>query len=187
MGFDMKKFFVRISVLIGFLFYAASTAIATVADIRPGETKVNSKNLNESILVYSAVTHLLTLEYVRIEDNLARSDRNYTTIRNYISALIEESSKNMDPKIIELKVLYSGSEKYLNEYKGLFMFLFNIKHITSSAPEEIMYTINKDGRITYFEARNMFRNGDKQVFDRSLLSRFLITKEIIKKRFDVNL
>jgi hypothetical protein len=187
MGFDMKKFFVRISVLIGFLFYAASTAIATVADIRPGETKVNSKNLNESILVYSAVTHLLTLEYVRIEDNLARSDRNYTTIRNYISALIEESSKNMDPKIIELKVLYSGSEKYLNEYKGLFMFLFNIKHITSSAPEEIKYTINKDGRVTYFEARNMFSKGDKQVYDRSLLSRFLITKEIIKKRFNVDL
>jgi hypothetical protein len=187
MGLDMKKFFVVISVLIGSLFYSTNTAIVTLADIRPGETKVNSKNLHESILVYSAVTHLLTLEYVRIEDNLARSDRNYTHIRNYISALIEESSKNMDPKIIELKVLYSGSEKYLNEYKGLFMFLFNIKHITSSAPEEIMYTINKDGRITYFEARNMFRNGDIQVFDRSLLSRFSITKEKLKKRFDVDL
>ena len=93
----------------------------------------------------------------------------------------------MKAKVIELKVQHFGSEKYLNEYKGLFMFLFNIKHLTSSAPEEIMYTINKDGRITYFEARSMFRKGDKQVFDRSLLSRFLITKGIIKKRFNVDL
>jgi hypothetical protein len=176
----MKKFVIAIVALL-------SISLPTFADVRPGETKVNSKNLKESIFVYKAVTHLLTLEYVKIEDNLARTDDNYTTIRNYISDLIEENSKNMDPKLIELKVLYSGSEKYLNEYKGLFMFLFNIKHITSSAPEEIMYTINKDGRVTYFEARNMFRNGDKQVFDRSLLSRFLITKEIIKKRFNVNL
>jgi len=126
-------------------------------------------------------------EYVRIEDNLARTDDNYIDIRNYIYALIEESANNMDPKLIELKVRYFGSGKYLNEYKGLFMYLFNIKHITSSAPEEISYTINKDGRVTYFEAKNMFRNGDKQVFDRSLLSRFLITKEKLKSRFNVDL
>ena len=175
----MKKFIIAVVALL-------SISLPTFADVRPGETKVNSKNLNESILVYSAVTHLLTLEYVRIEDNLARTDRNYTDIRKYIYGLIE-TPNNIDPKLIELKVLYSGSEKYLNEYKGLFMFLFNIKHITSSAPEEITYTIDKDGRITYFEARNMFRNGDKQVFDRSLLSRFLITKEKLKKRFNVNL
>ena len=168
----MKKFIIAVVALL-------SISLPTFADVRPGETKVNSKNLNESILVYSAVTHLLTLEYVRIEDNLARTDRNYTNIRKYIYDLIE-TPNNIDPKLIELKVLYSGSEKYLNEYKGLFMFLFNIKHITSSAPEEITYTIDKDGKITYFEARNMFRNGDKQVFDRSLLSKFLITKEIIK-------
>ena len=175
----MKKFIIAVVALL-------SISLPTLAEVRPGETKVNSKNLNESILVYSAVTHLLTLEYVRIEDNLARTDRNYTDIRKYIYDLIE-TPNNIDPKLIELKVLYSGSEKYLNEYKGLFMFLFNIKHITSSAPEEITYTIDKDGRITYFEARNMFRNGDKQVFDRSLLSRFLITKEKLKKRFNVNL
>jgi hypothetical protein len=176
----MKKFVIAIVALL-------SISLPTFADVRPGETKVTSKNLNESILVYSAVTHMLTLEYVRIEDNLARSDRNYTNLRKYISDLVEEKSSNMDPKLIELKVLYSGSEKYLNEYKGLFMFLFNIKHITSSAPEEITYTINTDGRITYFEARNMFKNGDKQVFDRSLLSRFSVTKEKLKKRFDVDL
>ena len=175
----MKKFIIAVVALL-------SISLPTLAEVRPGETKVNSKNLNESILVYSAVTHLLTLEYVRIEDNLARTDRNYTNIRKYIYDLIE-TPNNIDPKLIELKVLYSGSEKYLNEYKGLFMFLFNIKHITSSAPEEITYTIDKDGRITYFEARNMFRNGDKQVFDRSLLSRFLITKENLIKRFNVNL
>ena len=180
MGLDMKKFFVSALALL-------SITLPSLAEVKPGETKVNSKNLNESIMVYSAVTHLLTLEYVKIEDNLARSDDNYTTIRNYISALIEGSTDNMDPKVIELRVVHSGSEKYLNEYKGLFMFLFNIKHLTSSAPEEIMYTINKDGRITYFEARSMFRKGDKQVFDRSLLSRFLITKGIIKKRFNVDL
>jgi len=176
----MKKFVIAIVALL-------SISLPTFADVRPGETKVTSKNLNESILVYSAVTHMLTLEYVRIEDNLARSDRNYTNLRKYISDLVEEKSSNMDPKLIELKVLYSGSEKYLNEYKGLFMFLFNIKHITSSAPEEITYTINTDGRITYFEAINMFKNGDKQVFDRSLLSRFSVTKEKLKKRFDVDL
>lgn len=175
----MKKFIIAVVALL-------SISLPTFAEVRPGETKVNSKNLNESILVYSAVTHLLTLEYLRIEDNLARTDRNYTDIRRYIYGLIE-TPNNIDPKLIELKVLYSGSEKYLNEYKGLFMFLFNIKHITSSAPEEITYTIDKDGRITYFEARNMFRNGDKQVFDRSLLSRFLITKEKLKKRFNVDL
>lgn len=175
----MKKFIIAVVALL-------SISLPTFAEVRPGETKVNSKNLNESILVYSAVTHLLTLEYLRIEDNLARTDRNYTDIRKYIYGLIE-TPNNIDPKLIELKVLYSGSEKYLNEYKGLFMFLFNIKHITSSAPEEITYTIDKDGRITYFEARNMFRNGDKQVFDRSLLSRFLITKEKLKKRFNVDL
>lgn len=175
----MKKFIIAVVALL-------SISLPTFAEVRPGETKVNSKNLNESILIYSAVTHLLTLEYVRIEDNLARTDRNYTDIRKYIYGLIE-TPNNIDPKLIELKVLYSGSEKYLNEYKGLFMFLFNIKHITSSAPEEITYTIDKDGRITYFEARNMFRNGDKQVFDRSLLSRFLITKEKLKKRFNVDL
>lgn len=180
MGLEMNKFFVCALALL-------SITLTSLAEVKPGETKVISKNLNESIMVYSAVTHLLTLEYVKIEDNLARSDDNYTTIRNYISALIEGSVDNMDPKVIELRVLYSGSEKYLNEYKGLFMFLFNIKHITSSAPEEIMYTINKDGRITYFEARSMFRKGDKQVFDRSLLNRFLITKGIIKKRFNVDL
>lgn len=176
----MKKFVIAIVALL-------SISLPIFADVRPGETKVTSKNLNESILVYSAVTHMLTLEYVRIEDNLARSDRNYTNLRKYISDLVEEKSSNMDPKLIELKVLYSGSEKYLNEYKGLFMFLFNIKHITSSAPEEITYLIDADGRITYFEARNMFKNGDKQVFDRSLLSRFSVTKEKLKKRFNVDL
>lgn len=176
----MKKYLVLAILLL-------NISIPALAEVRQGETKIICKDLKESILIYSAVTHLLTLEYVRIEDYLARTDDNYIDIRNYIYALIEESANNMDPKLIELKVRYFGSGKYLNEYKGLFMYLFNIKHITSSAPEEISYTINKDGRVTYFEAKNMFRNGDKQVFDRSLLSRFLITKEKLKSRFNVDL
>ncbi len=155
------------------------------ADSKPGETKIVTNNLHSAILIYSAVTHLLTLEYIRIEDNLSASDRNYTNLRKYIADLVDEKSSNMDPKLIESKVIHTGSEKYLNEYKGLFIFLFNMQYITSSAPEEITYCIDKDGRITYFEARNMFKYGDKQVYDRSLLRRFIITKETIQKRFNV--
>ena len=50
-----------------------------------------------------------------------------------------------------------------------------------------MYLIDENGRLTYFEARNMFKDGDKQVFDRSFLNRFSITKEKFKKEFNRDL
>ena len=187
MGLDMKKFFVVISLLIGSLFYAASTAIATLADIRSGETKVISKSSKESITVYTTFVNLLTIEYVRIEDNLASTDPNYTNIRKYIAGMIKKSAHNIDPQLIESEVMYYGSEKYLNEYKALFIYLFDLHHITSSSPREIMYLIDENGRLTYFEARNMFKDGDKQVFDRSFLNRFSITKEKFKKEFNRDL
>ena len=183
----MKKFFVVISLLIGYLFYSASTAISTLADIRPEETKVISKSSKESITVYTTFVNLLTIEYIRIEDNLARTDPNYTNIRKYIAGLIEKSAHNIDPQLIESEVILYGSEQYLNEYKGLFIYLFDLLHITSSSPREIMYLIDNKGRITYFEARNMFKEGDIQIFNRSFLNRFSITKEKFKKEFNRDL
>ena len=86
----MKKFFVVISLLIGSLFYSASTAIATLADIKPGETKVISKSSIESITVYTTFVNLLTIEYVRIENNLERSTNLilYSEIRVSINLII---------------------------------------------------------------------------------------------------
>ena len=101
--------------------------------------------------------------------------------------MIEKSAHNIDPQLIESEVMYYGSEKYLNEYKALFIYLFDLHHITSSSPREIMYLIDENGRLTYFEARNMFKEGDKQVFDRSFLNRFSITKEKFKKEFNRDL
>jgi hypothetical protein len=43
-----------------------------------------------------------------------------------------------------------------------------------------MYVLENNDRIVYFEARNLFKDGDKQVFDRGLLKKFKVTKSQIK-------
>jgi hypothetical protein len=92
--------------------------------------------------------------------------------------------RNVDIDIIKPYVLSIGSQKYLNDYKGLFVFWFDLNHAFTACPSEITYYINKDGRITYLEARSVLKVDDKQVFDRNLLQRFTITRAKFKQRYN---
>lgn len=62
--------------------------------------------------------------------------------------------------------------------------MFDFKYLLSSCPDEITYTLDEQGRILYFEARNVFIKGDIQIFDRALLQRFTVTKGMIKKQYN---
>jgi hypothetical protein len=62
--------------------------------------------------------------------------------------------------------------------------MFDFKYLLSSCPDEIIYTLDEQPRILYFEARNVFIKGDIQIFDRALLQRFTVTKGMIKKQYN---
>ena len=124
-------------------------------------------------------------EYIQRYKNRG-NDENFIKIRNAILVTVDEHFYNLDPKLIEKTVYSSGSGKFINEYRALFFYIFSIKH-PFSGPYELTYIINSNGRITYLEARGIFNRTDKQVFDRDLLKRFIVTKQKIKQNYGYQL
>ena len=92
----------------------------------------------------------------------------------------------MDAKLITKYVVSVGSSRFLNEYKALFYTIHNEENLLCMYPDEINYILDDNGRILYFEAKNMLTKGTSQVYDRSLLQRFVITKQkvIDRLKFD---
>lgn len=157
------------------------------ADIRPEETKVELKNYKDAIVVYATFVDLLRTEYIRNENSLVSNDKNFFQIRKMISRLLDESKHNLNPSLIEPYAASLGSVQFVNDYKALFVFLFDFKHLLTACPDEVTYYIDASGRITYLEARGIFKEDDKQVFDRDLLKRFSITRKKFKYQYNRNL
>lgn len=146
-------------------------------------TIVVMKDNLEGIRIYRKVRRMLVNSYIKIENNLIINDEdNFIKIEKYIYQLLSDKSKrNIDCNAIESYVKNVGSSHYINEYKGLFLTRYYEMNLLGGIPEEIVYILDKNDRIVYFEARNLFKDGDKQVFDRSLLKRFPVTKQKIKQ------
>ena len=175
----MKKF-----ILLTLTILSISTA--SFAKNNPGETTIVLKNDLKTIDIYSKFIRVLKFEFIHFQNQLIDNDKdNYFEIRNYIYTLLE-NKRNVDPKLIKDYVSVLGSSRYMNEYKILFFYMFDFKYLLSSCPDEIVYTVDKNGRILYFEARNVFKSGDTQIFDRSLLQRFVITKKKIKDQYHLD-
>lgn len=160
---------------------------ALQADIKPGETKVVVQEFREAINLYTLFVKILSTDYIKSQNSLISNDKNFNDILKMVHYLHGNNRRNVDIDIIKPYVLSIGSEKYLNEYKGLFIFWFDLHHALTACPSEITYYINKDGRITYLEARSVLKENDKQVFDRDLLQRFIITKAKFKQRYNCDL
>ena len=150
--------------------------------IKAKEITITMKDNLNTIDIYSKFIRVLNFEFIHFQNQLIDNDANYYNIRNYIYTLLE-NKRNVDPKLIKGYVSALGSSRYSNEYKILFFYMFDFKYLLSSCPDEIVYTVDKNGRILYFEARNVFKSGDTQIFDRSLLQRFVITKKKIKDQY----
>lgn len=161
------------------------TSFAAVqADIRPGERKVVQKDSREAIILYTVFVKILATDYIKSQNSLINNDKNFFDILKMVHYLHGNNRRNVDIDIIKPYVLSIGSQKYLNDYKGLFVFWFDLNHAFTACPSEITYYINKDGRITYLEARSVLKVDDKQVFDRNLLQRFTITRAKFKQRYN---
>ena len=145
------------------------------------ERTITMDNNSETITIYLKVRRMIINGFVGIQDSLLRNDKeNFFKIQDHIDLLLKDSKNNMNPDLIESYVSRVGSEHYINEYKGLFLYLFQKRLRFSGIPNELMYVLDQNDRIVYFEARNLFKDGDKQIFDRGLLKRFEVTKSKIK-------
>lgn len=151
--------------------------------IKAKETTFTMKDNLKTIDIYSKLIRVLKIEFIHFQNQLIDNDANYYDIRNYIYTLLE-NKRNVDPSLIKGYVSALGSSRYSNEYKILFFYMFHFKYLLSSCPDEITYTLDEQGRILYFEARNVFIKGDIQIFDRALLQRFTVTKGMIKKQYN---
>lgn len=151
--------------------------------IKAKEITITMKDNLNTIDIYSKFIRVLKFEFIHFLNQLIDNDANYYNIRNYIYTLLE-NKRNVDPKLIKEYVSGLGSSRYSNEYKILFFYMFDFKYLLSSCPDEIIYTLDEQGRILYFEARNVFIKGDTQIFDRALLQRFTVTKGMIKKQYN---
>ncbi len=185
---DWRK--ARNSIKLAYCYYEydANTGKSTASftNNKPKETTIVLNNDLKTIDIYSKFIRVLKYEFVKIKNNLIDNDEeNYFKIRNYIYSLLD-NKRNVDPKLIKDYVSFLGSNRYLNEYKCLFFYMFDFKYLLSSCPDEIVYTLDDNGRILYFEARNIFKGGDTQIFDRSLLQRFIITKKNIKDQYHLD-
>ena len=157
---------------------------AAVSQNNSEERTIVMKDNLQTISIYCKVRKMVKMSYLRIENELIRNDEeNFVKIKKYIDELLMDSKKNLNINVIESYVSYVGSSQYINEYKGLFVDMFHMKNTFIATPDEVMYILDKNDRIVYFEARNVLKNGDKQVFDRSLLKRFPVTKQKIKERY----
>ena len=175
----MKKF-----ILLTLTILSISTA--SFAKNNPGETTIVLKNDLKTIDIYSKFIRVLKFEFIKFQNQLIDDDtENYFKIRNHIYVLLQ-NKRNVDPKLIIDYVSFLGSSRYVNEYKLLFFYMFDFKYLLSSCPDEIVYTVDENGRILYFEARNVFKSGDTQIFDKSLLQRFNITKKKIKDQYHLD-
>jgi hypothetical protein len=151
--------------------------------IKAKETTFTMKDNLKTIDIYSKFIRVLKFEFINFQNQLIDNDANYFEIRNYIYTLLE-NKRNVDPKLIKGYVSALGSSRYYNEYKILFFYMFDFKYLLSACPDEITYTLDEQGRILYFEARNVFIKGHTQIFDRALLQRFTVTKGMIKKQYN---
>lgn len=152
--------------------------------IKAKETTFTMKDNLETIDIYSKFIRVLKFEFIHFQNQLIDNYKaNYFEIRNYIYTLLE-NKRNVDPTLIKGYVSALGSSRYSNEYKILFFYMFDFKYLLSSCPDEIIYTLDEQPRILFFEARNVFIKGDIQIFDRALLQRFTVTKGMIKKQYN---
>ena len=152
--------------------------------IRTSEkTVIVRNNIDETIEKYISVRRILLTEFLKVKEDLMSKDKdNFYKIQNEIYRIISADRKNMDAQLITKYVNSVGSGNYINEYKALFYTIHNEQNVLSMYPDELVYTLDDTGRIVYFKAKNMICKGTSQEYDRSLLQRFAITKQMMKER-----
>ena len=152
--------------------------------VRTSEKTVFIKNnIEETIEKYISVRRILLTEFFKVKQDLMSKDKdNFYKIQNEIYRIISADRKNMDAQLITKYVNSVGSGNYINEYKALFYTIHNEQNVLSMYPDELVYTLDDTGRIVYFKAKNMICIGTSQEYDRSLLQRFAITKQMMKER-----
>lgn len=177
----MKKF-----ILLTLTILSISTASFAKNDVQENNVVVKN-NIDETIEKYISVRRILLTEFRKIKEDLFEKDKeNFQKIQTEIYKVISSDRKNMDAKLITKYVVSVGSSRFLNEYKALFYTIHNEENLLCMYPDEINYILDDNGRILYFEAKNMLTKGTSQVYDRSLLQRFVITKQkvIDRLKFD---
>lgn len=149
------------------------------AGLLPGEKRIETTSTKQAIDIYTTFVNILQDEYMMIEENLISNDKdNFEKIRRKIYVhIFDRETRKTQLSTIESYVNYLGSGRYMNEYKALYAHLLDQEYIMYTIPQKVVYYINEKGRITYLEAFGIFKSTDDQIFDRSLLKRFSITKQ----------
>lgn len=138
-------------------------------------------DIDKVIKIHVKVTRSIISEYSINEQTLMKKDfYKFPQIRNKISEYVLKDKWHINPDIIRPYVRYHGSERYLNEYKGLYLKLHSGRYFLSS-PKECYLRIDEKGRITYYEARKYHDKNSKQIFDRELLKRYYVSSHFLKK------
>jgi len=149
------------------------------------KTVIVRNNIDETIEKYISVRRILLTEFYKVKQDLMSKDKdNFYKIQDEIYRITSADRKNMDAKLIIKYVNSVGSGKYINEYKALFYSIHNEQNVLTMYPDELVYTLDNTGRIVYFKAKNMICKGTSQEYDRSLLQRFAVTKQMMKERIN---
>lgn len=133
------------------------------------------------IYIHTRIIRAIVSDYTKNEHTLIKKDfYKYPQIKNKIYSFVKNNKWNINPEIIRAYVRYHGSEKYLNEYKALYLRAHKERYFLS-IPKECFFKVDDKGRITYYEARNYHTKDSKQILDRSLLKRFFVSIHNLKR------
>ena len=171
MGLDMKKFFVVISLLIGSLFYSASTAIAK------NDTVIIS-NVRKAMKFDACFsTEFCNNAKSDISKIMSDDPDNYKSIFAGIKSLIVNNYTCNVNDIIPILKQY-GSLRHVLNYKKMFHIYFRERYSMTTWPKSVYYIIDDKGYFVYVEFKDVF-SGQHLVFNQELLKSVKVHKNML--------
>lgn len=138
-------------------------------------------DIDKVIKIHVKITRTIVSAYSINEQTLMKRDfYRFHQIRNKIAEYVMKDKWHINPDVIRAYVRYHGSERYLNEYKVLYLKLHSDRYFFSS-PKECYLKVDEKGRIIYYEARNYHHKTSKQILDRDLLKTYNVSGHFLKK------
>ena len=171
MGLDMKKFFVVISLLLGFLSYTPSTAIAK------NDTVIISNERKAMKFDACFSTEFCNNAKSDIPKIMSDDPDNYKSIFAGIKSLVVNNDTcNVNAIMPILK--YYGSLRHVLNYKKMFHIYFRERYSMSTWPKSVYYIIDDKGYFVYVEFKDVF-SGQHLVFNQELLKSVRIHKNML--------
>ena len=168
----MKKFFVVISLLIGFLFYSGTTAIAK------NDTVIISNERKAMKFDACFSTEFCNNAKSDIPKIMSDDPDNYKSIFAGIKSLVVNNDTCNVNAIMPILKHY-GSLRHVLNYKKMFHIYFRERYSMSTWPKSVYYIIDDKGYFVYVEFKDVFP-GQHLVFNQELLKSVKIHKNMLR-------